>query len=245
MPTISVIIPCLNEEKYLGLLLEDLAKQSVMPDEVIVADCDSTDNTVSVAKSYQRKLPIKIAHSPKQNPGSARNAGAQQASTDYLIFIDADMRIPKNTIEVIENSLNEKQVDFLTPSYKSDGLHPADRFLFWTVNRWMRKNISSGKLAAISGFMCVKRVVHNRLGGFNTKMAVGEDIDYVAKLRKHKLSYTYLDSLVIVNSSRRFEGRSLITALLQQLIQNSDLARWFFQPLLRKVGLQKKYGHYQ
>src|SRR5580698_3542279 len=96
--TLSVVIPCYNEEHYVGKLLEDLTKQTVQPDFVFVVDCHSKDKTVRVAKSFSNQLPLTVLMAPYRSAASARNTGADAATTDYLLFLDADMRIEPNFI---------------------------------------------------------------------------------------------------------------------------------------------------
>lgn len=245
MPTISVVIPCLNEEKYVGKLLDDLAAQVKKPDEVIVADCRSHDKTVEVAHSYEKKLPLKIVSVKTRSPGAARNAGAKTAASEYLLFIDADMRIPTSTVESIQESLKENPVDFLTPRFLSDRKKTADIFLVWTINHWMNiYNNHLHKPAGIGGFMCVKRLKHEDIDGFNENKLAQNDIDYILKLRRSKCSFTYLSGLGVVNSSRRFNGKGLVGSLILLLIENSVIARWVIQPTLKGVGMGKKYGHH-
>src|SRR5437667_4047530 len=102
---ITVIIPCLNEERYLPLVLTDLSHQKVAPAHIIIVDSKSADGTVAVAKSWSKRLPISVVTSPKRSPAYARNSGAAAAKTDYLLFVDADMRLPKDFVEQIVKSL--------------------------------------------------------------------------------------------------------------------------------------------
>ena len=62
--TISVIIPCFNEENYLDNCLTTLAQQSLLPDEVILCNNNSTDNSVGIARKYLKKLPLIIIDQP-------------------------------------------------------------------------------------------------------------------------------------------------------------------------------------
>lgn len=245
MIKISVVIPCYNEEKFVGGLLKDLSHQTIAPNEVIVADCGSTDKTAEVAKSFASKLPIKIAKSKYQSPGATRNVGAKKAQSEYLLFIDADIRIPKDLIEKITTSLDNTPVDFLTPRYKSDGQHIVDSGLMWHINNLMLINFRLLKrLWAIGGVMVVKRTMHDKIGGFSQKLKVGDDIDYSRKLRKHGASFIYLNNVQVFHSSRRFQGYGVPKAILALLTENSKAGKWVFQPALQKFGRGRKYGHF-
>ena len=91
MSTLSVIIPTLNEERHVGALLCDVASQSRMPDEVLIVDAGSEDDTVAVARRFDfAKL---LAGEPPVARG--RNLEGRSALGDVLVFLDADTRLPE------------------------------------------------------------------------------------------------------------------------------------------------------
>jgi len=92
-PTIAVVIPHFNHTKYLGEALESLAKQTELPNEVIIVDDQSSD--IKCVKNmccyYKKKLPLKlITPSKKLYTAGARQLGAEQATSDLITPHDAD-----------------------------------------------------------------------------------------------------------------------------------------------------------
>ncbi|VAX11611.1 hypothetical protein MNBD_GAMMA26-12 [hydrothermal vent metagenome] len=88
--TVSVVIPTLNEEASIAETLDSLFQQSCLPNEIIVADAGSIDNTVSIVRSYDGKsIPVKLVDNPNMTPGAGRNAAAKAASCEYIACIDA------------------------------------------------------------------------------------------------------------------------------------------------------------
>ena len=90
MLTLSLIIPVYNEERHIKACLDAVARQTVMPDEVIVVDNNSSDNTVAIAQAYPF---VTILRETKQGLIAARNAGFAAASSDIYGRIDADSQI--------------------------------------------------------------------------------------------------------------------------------------------------------
>ena len=85
---ISLIIPTYNEEKAIGETLSHLTRKLTLPHEIIVSDDKSLDLTVSTARKYTNKV---LSPEHKHISIAAnRNAGAQKATGDFLVFMDAD-----------------------------------------------------------------------------------------------------------------------------------------------------------
>lgn len=91
--TLSIVIPVYNEQDYIGACLDAIAAQSEMPDEVIVVDNNSTDNTVQVAKKYNF---VTVVSEKKQGVLHARNRGFDCAKFDLIGRIDADTKMSQD-----------------------------------------------------------------------------------------------------------------------------------------------------
>lgn len=90
-PKVSVVIPVYNTEKYLRQCLDSLQNQTLKDLEIICVDDGSTDGSLVVLKEYAGRDPrFRIISQMNQGPGAARNAGLDQASGEYLIFLDSD-----------------------------------------------------------------------------------------------------------------------------------------------------------
>jgi 4,4'-diaponeurosporenoate glycosyltransferase len=91
---LSVIIPARNEAKTLPLLLGDLLAQTVQPHEIIVVNDDSQDETESIARAFGVRV-LSSAPKPADWVGKcwACQAGAEAATGDSLLFLDADVRL--------------------------------------------------------------------------------------------------------------------------------------------------------
>src|SRR3989338_2203129 len=98
MIPLSVIIPTLNEERYLPQVVQSLFDAAYAPLEIIVVDGQSTDNTVQAVQQMQAVTPpgvaLRVMISEAQNVSAHRNLGARHASHELILFLDADTLVP-------------------------------------------------------------------------------------------------------------------------------------------------------
>ena len=91
--TVSVVIPCFNSAATIERALRSVEHQTTKPNEVLIVDDASSDNTVSVIKQYARisSLNIRvIKQSVNGGPSVARNAAWNEAAGEFIAFLDAD-----------------------------------------------------------------------------------------------------------------------------------------------------------
>lgn len=93
--TLSVIIPCYNYAHYLGDCIESVLNQSVKADEIIIVDDESTDNTKEIASKY----PVKYIWQKNKGLSGARNTGIQEATSEYIMCLDADDMLRPDAIQ--------------------------------------------------------------------------------------------------------------------------------------------------
>ena len=108
--TISVVIPTFNSAQVIANCLESLQSQRLVPIDVVVSDGGSTDSTIAIAKSFGVKVIQGQANRSRQ-----RNAGALAATGDYVVFIDADMRLTPGVLEECVESFRETDAALVIP----------------------------------------------------------------------------------------------------------------------------------
>lgn len=113
-PSISVIIPVYNTKNYLLQCLDSVLAQIEETDEVIIIDDGSTDGSEEVCeKCKEANENIIFFRQKNAGLGCVRNRGLQEASKEYVIFLDSDDYWEKDTVITLKNSLQEKKVDIL------------------------------------------------------------------------------------------------------------------------------------
>ncbi len=105
MPSVSVIIPVFNTEKYLVACIESLRSQSFKDFEVLLVDDGSTDGSGRICDEYS-KTDDRIVAVHKENGGvcSARNAGLDAARGEFVVFVDADDCLNESHLEHLMDS---------------------------------------------------------------------------------------------------------------------------------------------
>ncbi len=107
--TLSLIITTYNRPDALELVLLSVLQQSVMPNEVIIADDGSTRETENLIIKYKQKFPIPLHHSWIEDKGfraaKSRNNAILIASSDYIVFIDGDIIMHKHFIKGYKSNI--------------------------------------------------------------------------------------------------------------------------------------------
>lgn len=196
---ISIVIPAYNEEKYLPHTLQSIQKLLRKPDEVIVIDGESTDQTGAIAKQFGAKV-IRI---PKTTIGAARQAGLAAATCDIIATTDADTIVPTLWLNKIETALTEPGVVGVYSGYRvPDGrlfyrfiinvVHP---FIFF-LSQWWERPIGSGQNTAYL------RKAALAAGGYPTRFQSVEDIELMRRLKRIG-KIRYLHNNYVSSSGRR------------------------------------------
>lgn len=114
MKSITVIVPAYNARNTIGACIESLLGQTHRPDELIIVDDCSRDDTAQVALKYGVKV-IKLEKN--SGPGVARNIGAAAAAGEILAFTDSDCVAPAGWLERIVAALDAPGVVAATGGY--------------------------------------------------------------------------------------------------------------------------------
>ena len=118
--TISIIIPVYNVENYVSETLDSVKNQTSLPDEVIVINDGSTDNSFNIIKNYSDLKCFKVFETKNQGLGLTRNYGISLAKSDYIYFLDSDDIIENNFIYEMRKLINQyKNPDIILFSGKT------------------------------------------------------------------------------------------------------------------------------
>jgi|GEM_PF-2541980 len=115
IPLVSIIIPVHNPGKLLDVCLQSVIEQSYKNIEIIVVNDDSSDDSESIIKGFQKKdSRIKYFYTNQHNAAFTRREGIKESSAKYVCFVDSDDVIDKQYVQVLYETLIETGVEIAT-----------------------------------------------------------------------------------------------------------------------------------
>ena len=201
-PTISVVVPAYNEEKYIGECLLALKNQTYPKDryEVIVVDNNSTDNTAAIAKEFG----VRIVGCQVQGVAAARVAGSEACDKDIIAQTDADSAPRADWLEKIANHFTkDHNLIGCTGAAYLRGVNPIfSKASFSIFNTFQRFNFLISK-PTFSGFnFAVRRQSYKEVGGIDPNIVSAEDVDLSFRLKKAG-KIEFFSDCVVYTSARR------------------------------------------
>lgn len=111
---VSVIIPVYNTDKYIASAIESIINQSLREIEIIVINDGSTDESLSIIERYAKDdKRIKVYTQTNKGLSRTRNKGIDEATGDYIYFMDSDDLIDQDTLEMCYAKCIKDQLDFV------------------------------------------------------------------------------------------------------------------------------------
>lgn len=196
MATLSIIIPAKNEERYLPLLFKSLEQQTRQPDQVILADAQSTDAT--------RELALRYGCSVVDGgmPGPGRNAGAKLATGDILLFLDADVQLTdKNFLKHALEEFERRRLDIATNDVHLLQGRWCDRVGHNFYNLYVRA-WGAWRPHAPGFCIFIRRPLFEAIQGFDPTIFLGEDHELACRAGKQG-KFGFLNSVSIGVTDRR------------------------------------------
>lgn len=201
--TLTIVIPVFNEQNHIKACLTAIAAQTVMPDEVIVVDNNSSDNTVEIVRQFPF---VKLLFEKRQGVLFAKNKGFNAARSDIVGRIDADSILPPLWVEVVKKEMQNRNYTAITgPVNYYDMPLPEKNY---HLDHWMRASIYnwSPKSPFLFGSnMAIRRSVWMMIRArICADTFMHEDLDLAIHLHKEGFKILYTHSLLAGASGRRY-----------------------------------------
>jgi glycosyltransferase involved in cell wall biosynthesis len=200
-PIISVIIPTLQEEKYIKTILSRLKKTKKLPLEVLVVDGGSRDKTVEIAQRFTKK----VFSIKKRGISAGKNYGAKHAKGDILIFLDTDIIFPLDFAEKTRKALRDAKVVGATCNIMPDPRQSRmGATIFFSFYNALIRASTKIKPHARGEFFVVRRKAFLKAKGFDENMPCLEDHEFANRLSKFG-RFVFIRELTVYESLRRFQ----------------------------------------
>jgi len=225
MPSLSIIIPTLNEALFIDETLSKLKPFIDDGHEIIVCDAGSSDQTISICKQYTQKVFLSDKGRAKQ-----MNLGAQHAENEVLVFLHADTLLPVNAaLEINQAIENGKQWGHF--NIKLSGADFSLRVIEYFMN--FRSCVTG--IATGDQVIFVIKKLFKSINGFKD-ISLMEDIEISKSLKK--ISPPACLQSRVVSSSRRWETQGIVKTVL--FMWSIRLLYFFGVPATRLVKFYYK-----
>lgn len=187
LPTISVVIPAYNEEKYLPKCLTALTQQSYPKEKytITVVDNNSTDQTATIA----RKFSAEVITAKEQGYIHSLNAGLKHAKNEVIAVTDADTIVSTTWLEDIAKVFQDKEVIGMTGFINIDVDSPIKKAILqklYHLFQWF--NFTCGRPHFVGPNMAVRNSAFKELKEIDTRYEISGDVILGMLLRK-KVKY--------------------------------------------------------
>lgn len=180
--SVSIVITSYNYAQYVGEAIESCLNQTIKPKEILVIDDGSTDGTYDVLDLFRDHPLVSITHQQNQGVAAARNNGISQATSPYIICLDADDRLSPYYIEALLPAM--KQDRGLGIAYTGLGfIHPDGQSI--SPGRWpiafdweIQSRGGVPPSNCIPAAAMFRKSMWERAGGYRQEYAPGEDAEF-------------------------------------------------------------------
>jgi len=196
MPFVSLLVPCWNEEKFIGQCLDSLIAQDYPKEslEILVIDGMSEDNTRNILQHYAEKYSfIKVLDNPKIVPPAAFNKGVANAKGDLIALISAHSIYPKDYISKCVKYIQRYDADNVggilniiprCNSLIANAIADSVSHPFASGNSYVKVGTKKPRWADTAAFGCYKREVFEKIGSFNEELSGSSDLDFNKRLKQ-------------------------------------------------------------
>ena len=192
---LSIIIPCRNEARYIGQILDALGDQDFADFETIIVDGDSDDETVSIVQQFsaQQPLHLKLIHNPQRTIPSSLNLGIKNAGGEIIVRLDAHSRPARNYLRQCVNALNESGAEVVGGAWDvkagdetiiAAAIAAAVSSPLGAGDAAYRLNQNQAREVDTVPYGCFRRRTLESVGGFDEELLTNEDYEFYLRLRQ-------------------------------------------------------------
>jgi glycosyltransferase involved in cell wall biosynthesis len=194
---VSLALTVLNEGEHVRRLFDSILKQTRLPDEVVVCDGGSRDNTVAVIQSYADRLPLKLITVPGANISQGRNAAIKAATGDVIAVTDAGVWLEASWLEELIKpwSKGNKDAALVAGFFHSDPSNTFEVALGATTLPDVSE-IDPAKFLPSSRSAAFRKSAWEAVGGYPEWLDFSEDVVFDLAIRKRFGAFAFAPKAV-------------------------------------------------
>ncbi|MBN1586570.1 MAG: glycosyltransferase family 2 protein [Candidatus Omnitrophica bacterium] len=193
-----MIVPVLNAQQSIGLLLDALEKQETRPRELVIVDNGCTDSTIEIVKSFAERssFAVRVLEEETPGPSAARNRGLAETIAEILVFVDADcIPSPKWLTRILEH-MDSGETVVCGPYQDSAPQGWIGRYIasYQTAERREARKVTAADYRNplfLGGNMAWHRELLLQMGGFPVELRWGEDLEMGRRLLEKGTGFLY------------------------------------------------------
>lgn len=237
--TLSIILPCRNEEKNIARCLQSVieATKELGSVEIILVDGASTDKTIEIAKKFPVNI-VQLDRSWVQSAAAGRFIGTLRAQGEYIWFVDADIRLVEGFAEKAIKYLNEHRecaaiAGIGDEIYLSNGNEIAGE----TRNVYRRDTKKTAEVEYLGASAMFRKKALEEVGYFNPYLFAHEEWEVCQRLRHKKLEIISLPIKMAVHRTHPIESRKVF-------IKQLENRRFFATGQLLRMALARRISFF-
>jgi glycosyltransferase involved in cell wall biosynthesis len=191
MTAISLICTVFNEGANIRALMDSIVAQTRLPDEIVIVDAGSRDDTVAILQSYADRLPVRVIIEPGCNISRGRNRAIHEAQGAIIAVTDAGVRLAPQWLEAITDPLRENTaVQVVAGWFEADPRTTYEAAMSATVLPSL-ESVAPETFLPSSRSVAFRKAVWLAVGGYPGWLDYCEDLIFDLRLFKVAAPFTF------------------------------------------------------
>jgi len=200
----------LNEGEAIRGVLDSLMAQTRPPDEVVIADGGSRDNTLAILRDYEGRLPLKVIETPGANISQGRNVAIRAASGEIIAVTDAGVRCEPEWLERLTAPFTQALVMTVAGFFRSDSANIFEMAMGATVLPEAR-DVNPKTYLPSSRSVAFRKSAWELVGGYPEWLDYSEDVVFDLRLREKYGPFVFVPEALV-----NFRPRGSLRAFARQ-----------------------------